>query len=98
MQQMKGMEVDMESEEVIINIEKYFKENLPAYEVVEVRKKSEYEEDAYLYMVAARKGTGEYAVWTCWNERLQSLNYGHYDIKDLETCHKIMDEFYHKKD
>ena len=85
-------------DEVTLNIEEYFKRHLPLYEVVEVSRKSEYEEDAHLYMVAARKDTGEYAVWTCWNELIQSLNYGHYDIKDLETCHKIMDEFYNRKD
>ena len=83
--------------EVTLNIEEYFKRHLPAYEAVEVRRKSEYEEDSHLYMVAAKKDTGEYAVWTCWNERLQTLNHGHYGIKDLETCHKIMDDFYHGK-
>lgn len=24
--------------------------------------------------------TGKYAVWTCWNESTQSLNFGHYDL------------------
>jgi len=85
----------MEKREVLNNVEKYFKENLPAYEVVEIRKKSEYEDDSHLYMVTAKKDTGEYAVWTCWNEKLQTLNHGHYDIKNLKDCHKIMDEFYY---
>lgn len=96
MRQMKGLEVEMESKEVTINIENYFKEHLPAYEVVEVRKKSEYRDDSHLYMVAAKKGTGEYAVWTCWNEKLQTLNHGHYGIKNLEGCHRLMEEFHCK--
>lgn len=84
----------MEERKVLNNVEKYLKGHLPAFEVVEVRKKSEYEEDSHLYMVAAKKDTGEYAVWTCWNELLQSLNHGHYGVQDLEACHKIMDGFY----
>ena len=88
----------MEEREVLNNVEKYLKWHLPAYEVVEVRKKSEYEEDSHLYMVAGKKVTGEYAVWTCWNEKLQTLNHGHYGIQDLETCHKVMNEFYNGKD
>ena len=83
---------------VSVNVEEYFREHLPAYEVVEIRRKSEYEEDAYLYRVAAKKADGTYAVWSCWNEKLQTLNHGHYGIKDLDGCHKIMDEFYHGKD
>lgn len=88
----------MEEREVLNNVEKYLKWHLPAYEVVEVRKKSEYEDDSYLYMVAAKKDSGEYAVWTCWNEKLQTLNHGHYGIKDLKGCQKIMDGFYCSRD
>lgn len=84
--------------EVILNVRKYLKEHLPGYEAVEVRKKSWHEEDAHLFMVAAKKEDGTFAVWTSWNEKLQTLNHGHYDIKDLETCRKIMDEFYYGKD
>lgn len=98
MEQMQEMEVDMETKEVVINIEQYFREHLPAYEVAEIRRKSEYEEDSYLYMVAAKKGDGTFAVWTCWNEKLQTLNHGHYGLKDVDTCRKIMDEFYHGKE
>lgn len=86
--------MDRISESVIINIKKYFQEKLPNYEVVKVRKKSCYEEDSYLYMVAAKKNTGSYAVWTSWNESTKSLNYGHYDLPDMEICERIMDEFY----
>lgn len=79
---------------VIENIHRYFQEKFPNYEVLEVRKKSCYEEDSYLYMVAAKKNTGSYAVWTSWNDSTQSLNHGHYDLADLESCEQIMDKFY----
>lgn len=82
------------SKEVEINVKEYFKENLPRYEVLEIRRKS-YHPNDHLYMVAAKKVDGTYAVWTNWNELLQTLNHGHYDLPDLETCGRIMDEFYY---
>lgn len=86
--------MDRIPESVIINIKKYFQEKLPNYEVMKVRKKSCYEEDSYLYMVAAKKDTGSYAVWSSWNDSTQSMNHGHYNLVDLEACERIMDEFY----
>lgn len=65
-----GKEVNMESKEVAINIENYFKEHLPDYEVVEARKKSEDRDDSHLYMAVAKKSDGTFAVWSCWNEKL----------------------------
>ena len=33
-------------------------------------------------VIAAKKSkTGEYAVWTSWNEKIQNLNFGHYCLK-----------------
>ncbi len=86
--------MDRIPEEVIENIRKYFQEHLPGYEVVKVRRKSCHEEDSCLYMVAAKKNTGSYVVWTSWNKQTNSLNHGHYDLTDMETCERIMDEFY----
>ncbi|MCM1220548.1 MAG: hypothetical protein NC548_39285 [Lachnospiraceae bacterium] len=83
------------SEKVLANINEYFKENLPRYEVVKVRKKSYHPDDAHLYMVAAKKDDGAYAVWTNFNDRCRTLNYGHYDLKDLEACDAVMNEFYY---
>ena len=90
--------MEQRKDEVSVNVEKYFREHLPAYEVMEVRKKSGYEEDSHLYMVAGKKADNTFAVWTCWNEKLQTLNHGHYGIKDLKGCQKIMDGFYCNKD
>lgn len=81
--------------EVESNIEEYFRVNLPRYEVVQIRKKSYHPDDVHLYMVAAKKDDGTYAVWTGWNDKNRSLNHGHYDLKDLDACDAIMDEFYY---
>lgn len=89
--------MDRIPEEVIIHIQEYFKEKLPNYDVVKVRRKSWHKDDSHLFMVAAKKNTGSYAVWTSWNESTQSLNYGHYDLADIESCEQIMDEFYNRR-
>ena len=86
--------MDVVSKEVEVNVKEYFKENLPRYEVLEIRRKSYHPDDSYLYMVVAKKDDGTYTVWTSWNELLHTLNHGHYDLPDLETCDRIMDEFY----
>ncbi|MCM1219768.1 MAG: hypothetical protein NC548_35245 [Lachnospiraceae bacterium] len=76
------------------DIKGYFREHLPDYDVVEVRRKSYHQDDAHLFMVAARKEE-TFSVWTGWNGSRQTLNHGHYDLPSLEACEKIMDEFYH---
>lgn len=82
-------------QDVVSHIRNYFAENLPQYDPVKVIRKSVHPDDAYLFMVVARKKDDtSYAVWTSWNEQLQSLNYGHYDLPDLNACSRIMDEFY----
>lgn len=75
----------------------YFKEHLPQYTVLEVRRKSTHPDDYYLYMVSARKENGTYAVWTAWNEDTQSLNHGHPDLASIEDCEKIFAEFQNVK-
>lgn len=83
---------------VLENIKSYFKNHLPEYTVLNVRKKSYHPDDSYIYMVSAKKSDGTYAVWTCWNESTKSLNYGHYGLTSEETCNKLMDEFYYSMD
>lgn len=87
--------MDVVYKEVERNIKEYFRENLPRYEVLKIRKKSYHPDDAHLYMVSAKKNDGSYGVWTGWNDKTRSLNHGHYDLKDLEACDAIMDEFYY---
>lgn len=87
--------MDAISKEVEVNIKVYFRENLPRYEVLEIRRKSYHPNDSHLFMVASKKDDGTFAVWTGWNDKTKSLNYGHYDLKDLDTCHKVMDEYFY---
>lgn len=52
-------------------------------------------DDDYLYMVSAKKDDGTFAVWTSWNEAIQSLNYGHYDLSSVEDCERLFNKFYY---
>ena len=86
--------MDNELSKVVMHIEAYFKNYLPKYySVLEVRRKSFHPDDVHLYMVSARKEDNTYAVWTSWNEDLQTLNHGHYDLKSVEDCDAIFAEY-----
>lgn len=66
------------TQKVYKNVRSYFERKLKNYEVISVRQKLT---ENYIYRVMAQhKTTGKYAVWTCWNESTQSLNFGHYDL------------------
>lgn len=78
------------------HVELYFKKYLHEYTVLEIRRKSYHPDDDYLWMVSAEKEDGTFAVWTSWNETSQSLNYGHYNLKSIEDCEKVFEEFYFK--
>lgn len=82
--------------EVIENVRKYLAANLPRYYLIDVKRKSNHEDDHYLYMVIAKNLDGEYAVWTCWNDRIKSLNWGHYGIATLKDCVAVCREYFHK--
>lgn len=81
--------------EVLDQVDLYFKENLPQYTALQVRKKSYHTDDPHLYMVSAKKDDGTYAVWTCWNNSTRSLNHGYYGLQSESDCEGIMAEFYH---
>ena len=83
---------------VMEQVKVYFKEHLPQYTVLKIRKQSYHPDDSHLYMVSAKKDNGTYAVWTSWNQKIQSLNHGHYGLQSEEDCEKIMDEFYYSGD
>ncbi len=74
-------------------VELYFREQLPKYAILEIRRNSYHPDDDYLYMVSARKDDGTFAVRTCWNETLQSLNFGHYALPSAEDCENIFKEY-----
>lgn len=93
------------SEDVIKNVIEYFSKELPQYSVESIKRKSAYEADDHLYMVIAknrnypeikRRYGGEYVLWTCWNNKTLSLNYGHYDIKTYEDALNMAKEFFYE--
>ena len=43
-----------------------------------------------------KKDNGTYAFWSSWNERLQTLNHGHYNLQSVEDCEKLFEEFYYE--
>ena len=59
--------------EIREHVKLYFKENLPKYTVLEIRRKSNHPEDSYLWIVSAEKEDGTFAVWTAWNESIQLM-------------------------
>lgn len=87
----------MKTNDVRKHIETYFKQHLPQYTVLKIRKKSYHPDDSHLWMVSAQKSDGTYAVWTGWNEHTRNLNYGHYNLKSIEECEVIFKEFYYSK-
>lgn len=91
------MNIKIESE-VMEQVTLYLKENLPKYTVLKIRKKSYHPDDSHLYMVSAKKDDGTFAVWTSWNQKLKSLNHGHYDLQSERDCETVMDEFYFSGD
>ena len=48
--------------EIREHVKLYFKENLPKYTVLEIRRKSNHPEDSYLWIVSAEKEDGTFAV------------------------------------
>lgn len=89
--------MDKKLNEVKKHVESYFKEHLPQYKVLEIRRKSYHPDDDYLYMVSAKKDDGTFAVWASWNETMQSLNYGHYDLLSVEDCERLFNKFYYNR-
>lgn len=83
---------------VVKNVNDYLKDkdnSLSNYELIDVCPKSNHPDDSYLYMVTAKNvETGKYAVWTSWNESMQSLNYGHYGLEESEV-EEVINEFFH---
>lgn len=83
---------------VVMHIDTYFKNYLPDYSVLEVRRKSNHPDDDYLYMVSAKKkDDGTFAVWTNWNEQTQCLNHGHYGFKSIGACNELLSAYQNEK-
>ena len=84
--------------EVMEQVEMYFKKHLPGYTALKVREKSYHPDDHHLYMVSAQKDDGTYAVWTCWDQKIQSLDHGHHGLQSEEDCEKVMNDLYYSGD
>lgn len=76
------------------NVSKYLLEGKLG-ELIEVTRGSEHPSDAHLYHVIAKQNN-KYACWTCWNEKSQSLNFGHYDLESIEQAREICQSFFYK--
>lgn len=82
-------------EQVRKNVDKYFAQSnaLRNYEPIAVGHVNG--EDDYLYMVLARQiRGGKWAVWTCWNESTNSLNFGHYEMHEWEAMRLFLDPYH----
>ena len=82
-------------ERVRKNVDKYFAEGhgLTNYEPIAVGHVNG--NDDYLYIVLARQiHGGEWAVWTCWNESTQCLNYGHYNMSEWAAMRLFLDPYH----
>jgi hypothetical protein len=83
---------DALDEREIEELQAYFDEHLPQYEIEAVEQKR-HPEDWYLFCVVARhRSRGDYAVSTSWKTSTGSLNHGHYDI-DRDTAYSNMEEY-----
>lgn len=49
------------------------------------------------YLSSAIKDDGTFAMWTSWNETVQSLNYGHYNLESYADCEALFEEHYYRK-
>ena len=82
-------------ESVKDKIIQYLKDNLHNYELIKVIRKSNHPDDFYLYTVIAQhKISKTYTVWSCWNDKTESLNHGHYDIESLSNAEQLAESFF----
>ena len=72
------------------NLEKYLAEHLPAFEIVDVRRRISHLDSEYPYAVVGRnRQNGTYAVWEEFNAK-DDLRGGSYWIPDLETSRRLV--------
>lgn len=83
---------------VVEHIKAYFEKELPGFTPVMVHRSSNDPSDSYLYSVVAQGASGKYACWSSWNESLQSMNHGHYNLKEEDAVNILKDTFYDTTD
>ena len=84
--------VEKVSNEVQASIKEYFEEYLKGFTPIEICRASNHPEDNDLYAVIAKKTNGEYACWTSWHQKKESMNFGHYGLPDREEALSIIKE------
>lgn len=91
-------------ESVKNRVRKYLEEHNLG-ELIEVRRASDHPADSYLYMVISKKpnrdklfhkGDYSYFCWTCWNNDVGSLNYGHHHLENYDAADAILKKFFHR--
>ncbi|MCI8781787.1 MAG: hypothetical protein HFH70_14185 [Lachnospiraceae bacterium] len=88
-------EVSCVPESVIIEIKKYFQDNMPNCQPIEVFRSSNHPNDAHLYSIVGKNANGSYSCWTSYNAAIGSLNHGHYGLSGKEEAIDILDEYFH---
>lgn len=79
------------------HVKNFFNKNLKNYKILDIVDASNHKDDSFLFMVVAQHQYDmSFAVWTSWNEERHSLNYGHYNLKDLDECRKVLEKYYYK--
>jgi hypothetical protein len=69
------------------------KTDVPGFTFVNAFKKSEHEDDRFLFVVLAlNERTGDYAVWQTYNATTNSLNHGVYGIRGLGDAISVCKE------
>ena len=76
--------------DVIENVKLYFKESNLTYNPISISRSSNAPGDEYMYSVIATKENGDVACWTHWNNSIQSLNHGHYNLTDIDEAKEII--------
>ena len=83
--------------DVVERVQNYIRENLsPRFEpdsALVFLGGSQKTRDGHIYLVMAKEtGTGNYGCWTCWNDKVCDLYFGHYDLS-YEEAVSILEEF-----
>lgn len=77
-------------------VKEYFREHLPDYQVIDVKRKSHHPDDSHMWMVSAYHPKDDtYAFWSCYNSETDSLNHGHYGLQFESDLEDLFIEFYY---
>lgn len=84
--------VEVVPEVVFTDVVKYFEQYLPHIEPLSICRISNHPQDAHLYAVIGKQKNNNYACWTSWDQKRETMNYGHYDLTSKEVAFSIISE------